>query len=156
MSNGWDTSHLRAGLAVTGVLVVVAVPLALWRAGLAGLWGVLVGLAIVAVFFSVSALAVAWAGRIGGDGVTLPAALATYAVKILALGVVLVRTDGTTWLSTTAMAWAVLAGTLCWTAVHARRVWTARLYYVDPAVLDGVGRQPTSDPAVGRAVRRAR
>jgi hypothetical protein len=134
----WDVGHLRAGLAATGVLAAPGVPLALWLGGATGALCVLAGLAVVAAFFSLSTLAVAWAGRVGGDGMTLPAAMSTYALKILLLGVLLVRTRDQEWMDTSAFGWSVLAGTLCWTVVHARRVWTTRMYYVDPSVLDRV------------------
>jgi ATP synthase protein I len=128
---GWDTSHLRGGLVTLGVLAVLGAPAA-WglRDGRAALW-VLVGLAIVAAFFSVSALAVAWAGRVD-DQLTLPAALGTYLVKIVLLGVLLTTARDASWVDGLALAWSVLAGTLAWVGVQVRRVWTSRLYYVDP------------------------
>jgi len=128
---GWDLGHLRAGVLVTAVLAALAGP-AVWvlRGGRAALW-VLAGLAIVAVFFSVSALAVARAGRIA-DELTLPVALTTYVIKIALLGALLVTVRDSAALDAPALAWSVLGGTVAWTGVHLRRVWTARLYYVDP------------------------
>ena len=127
----WDLGHLRAGLLTTGVLAVVGVPGAwLVRDARAAAW-VAVGLAIVAAFFCVGALAVAAAGRLG-DELTLPAALGTYLVKVVLLGVLMVSVRGQPWLDPAALGLSVLVGTLAWTAVHARRVWTSRIYYVDP------------------------
>jgi hypothetical protein len=127
----WDLSHVRAGLITTGVLAAVGVPLAwLVRDARAAAW-VAVGLAIVAAFFSISACAVAAAGRIS-DSLTLPVALGTYLIKVTLLGIVLVVVQGQPWLDPKPLGFAVLAGTLAWTVVHARRVWTAKLYYVDP------------------------
>ena len=129
----WDLGHLRSGLATTGVLAVVGIPLAwLVRDARAAAW-VAVGLAIVAVFFCLGALAVAAAGRIGEE-LTLPAALGTYLIKVVLLGVLLVSVQGKPWLDPTALGLSVLVGTLAWTVVHARRVWTSRIYYVDPPV----------------------
>jgi hypothetical protein len=128
---GWELGHLRAGLLVTAALgALAAPPVWLLRGGRAALW-VLAGLAIVAAFFSVSALAVAWAGRIA-DELTLPVALTTYLIKIVLLGVLLVTVRDSSALDAPALAWSVLGGTVVWTGVHVRRVWTARLYYVDP------------------------
>lgn len=138
MGDRWDVAHLRGGLATTGALAAVGAPLGLWWRGGTGAWCVLAGLAIVAAFFSLSTLAVAWAGKVGGDGITLPAALSIYALKILLLGALLVRVRDESWLDATAFGWSVLVGTLCWTAVHAWRVWTARMYYVDPTVLERI------------------
>jgi hypothetical protein len=127
----WDLSHVRAGLLTTGVLAVVAAPLVwLLRDARAAAW-VLAGLAIVAVFFSASAYAVAAAGRIA-DSLTLPVALGTYLIKVVLLGILLVALRDQPWLDRRPFGLAVLAGTLAWTVVHARRVWTAQIYYVDP------------------------
>jgi ATP synthase protein I len=128
---GWDLSHLRAGLVTTGVLAVVGAPLTwLVRDGRAAGW-VLLGLAIVAVFFSAGAYAVAAAGRVS-DSLTLPVALGTYLLKIALLGVLLVWLRDKSWLDPKPFGIAIAVGTVAWTVVHARRVWTAQLYYVDP------------------------
>ena len=128
---GWDLSHLRAGLLTTGVLAVVGVPLTwLVRDGRAAGW-VLVGLAIVAAFFSAGAYAVAAAGRVS-DSLTLPVALGTYVLKIALLGVLLVWLRDKPWLDPKPFGIAIAVGTVAWTVVHARRVWTTQLYYVDP------------------------
>ena len=113
------------------MLAAAGVPAAwLLRDGRAAAW-VAVGLAIVAAFFSLGALAVAAAGKLG-DGLTLPAALGTYLIKIVLLGVLMVSVRGQPWLDGPALGLSVLVGTLVWTGVHIRRVWTAKVYYVDP------------------------
>jgi ATP synthase protein I len=122
---------VRAGLITTGVLAVVAAPVVwLVRDARAAAW-VLAGLAIVAVFFSVSAYAVAVAGRVA-DSLTLPVALGTYLIKVVLLGILLVAVRDQPWLDPKPFGLAVLAGTVAWTVVHAHRVWTAQIYYVDP------------------------
>ena len=127
----WDLSHVTAGLKVTALLAVVGVPLAwLVRDARAAAW-VLAGLAVVAAFFSVGAYAVAAAGRVS-DSLTLPVALGTYLVKVGLLGVLLVWLRDRPWLDPLPFGLAIAAGTVAWTVVHARRVWTAQLYYVDP------------------------
>jgi ATP synthase protein I len=127
----WDLGHVRAGLVTTAVLAAAGVPGAwLLRDARAGAW-VAVGLAIVAAFFTAGALAVAAAGRVA-DELTLPAALGSYLVKVVLLGVFLVAVRDEPWLDPAALGLSVLTGTLAWTGVHIRRVWTARLYYVDP------------------------
>ena len=127
----WDLSHVRAGLVATGVLAVVAAPLTwLLRDARAAAW-VLAGLAIVALFFSAGAAAVAAAGRVA-DSLTLPVALGTYLIKVMLLGILLVSLRDRTWLDPRAFGLAIAAGTLTWTVVHARRVWTTPTYYVDP------------------------
>ena len=91
----------------------------------------LAGLAIVAAFFSVGAYAVAAAGRVS-DSLTLPVALGTYVLKIGLLGVLLVALRDEPWVDRKPFGLAIAIGTVAWTVVHARRVWTAQLYYVDP------------------------
>ena len=127
----WDLSHVRAGLVTTGVLAVVGIPPAwLLRDAKAAAW-VAVGLVIVAAFFSVSAYAVAAAGRVA-DSLTLPAALGTYLIKVVLLGILLVVLRDRPWLDPQAFGLAIAVGTVAWTVVHARRVWTTQVYYVDP------------------------
>ena len=127
----WDLGHLRSGLVTTAGLAAVGVPAAwLLRDARAAAWAA-VGLAIVAAFFCVGALAVAAAGRIGEE-LTLPAALGTYLIKVVLLGILLVSVQGRPWLDPQALGFSVLVGTLAWTGVHIRRVWRARIYYVDP------------------------
>ncbi|HST64349.1 MAG TPA: hypothetical protein VLM05_04085 [Mycobacteriales bacterium] len=127
----WDLSHVKAGLKVTALLAVVGAPLAwLLRDGRAAAW-VLAGLALVVAFFSVSAYAVAWAGRVA-DSLTLPVALGTYLIKVILLAIVLVTVRDKPWLDPQAFGLSVVAGTFAWTGVHARRVWTGQIYYVDP------------------------
>ena len=127
----WDVSHVRAGLVATGVLAAIAVPVAwLVRDARAAAW-VVAGLALVVAFFSVSAYAVAAAGRIA-DSLTLPVALGTYLIKVIMLGVVLVALRGRPWLDPQAFGLSVAAGTVTWTVMHARRVWKTPVYYVDP------------------------
>lgn len=151
----WDLGHVRAGLVTTGVLAVLGVPAAwLLRDARAAGW-VAVGLAIVAAFFSLGALAVAAAGRIG-DELTLPAALGTYLLKVVLLGVLMVSVRDRPWLDPAALGLSVLVGTLAWTGVHVRRVWTAKLYYVDPATpprtppVIAADPAPPADPTPGR------
>lgn len=127
----WDLSHVRAGLVTTGLLAVVGIPPAwLLRDARAAAW-VAVGLVIVAVFFSVSAYAVAAAGRVA-DSLTLPVALGTYLIKVVLLGILLLALRDQPWLDPQAFGLAIAVGTVAWTVVHARRVWTTQVYYVDP------------------------
>jgi ATP synthase protein I len=127
----WDISFLRVGALGTGAATVVAAPVA----GLLGGWptalGVLAGAVVVTAFFCLSGVVIAWAGRID-DAFTLPAALGTFLVKALAFFAVLSAIPADGWVDRLALAWAVVAGALLWSVVHARWVWTRQLYYVPP------------------------
>jgi asparagine N-glycosylation enzyme membrane subunit Stt3 len=127
----WDLSFLRVGALVTAALTALAAPVA----GLLGGWddalAVLVGAAVVAAFFVVSGLVIAWAGR-HGEAFTLPAALGSFLVKILVLALVLQSLPADGWVDRRTLAWTVVAGALLWSVVQQRWVWTRRLYYVTP------------------------
>ncbi len=135
----WDLSFLRVGALVTAGLTAVAAPVA----GLLGGWddglAVLVGAAVVTLFFAVSGLVIAWAGR-HGEAFTLPAALGSFLVKILVLAVVLQALPADGWVDRRTLAWAVIAGALLWSVVQQRWVWTRRLYYVQPPAPPTSGR----------------
>ena len=132
----WDISFLRPGLLVTAAAALVAAPFA----GLVGGWGsavaVLAGAVVVAAFFCVSAVVIAWAGRID-DAFALPAALGTFLVKALVLFGVLGAIPADGWLDRLTLAWTVIAAALLWSAVQARWVWTRQLYYVPPPAPPG-------------------
>jgi ATP synthase protein I len=107
---------------------------------------VVLGAAVVTAFFCVSAVVIAFAGRID-DSLTLPAALGTFLVKVLFLVAVLglIPEDG--WLDRLALAWTVIAAALLWSAVQARWVWTRQLYYVTPtAVPQAASQVSPQDP----------
>lgn len=127
----WDLTFLRVGALATAASAVVATPvvglLAGWSSGL----GVLIGAVVVAGFFCLSGVVIAWAGRID-DTLTLPAALGTFLVKALIFFAVLSALPENGWVDRVALAWAVVVGALLWSAVQARWVWTRQLYYVPP------------------------
>jgi hypothetical protein len=127
----WDLSFLRVGTAVTAGLTAVAAPVAGLLAGWDAAVAVLLGAAVVTLFFVLSGLVIAWAGR-HGDAFTLPAALGSFLVKILVLAAVLQSLPADGWVHRRTLAWTVVAGALVWSVVQQRWVWTRRLYYVQP------------------------
>ena len=84
------------------------------------------------MFFTVSTLVIAWVGQRNPKRV-MWAAVGTYIVKIVALGVVLVMIprDGPV-VDTRWMAGAVGLGLFLWLGAHMRYVWTTKIFYVDP------------------------
>ena len=127
----WDLTFLRVGAVVAAGVTAVAAPVT----GLIGGWdkalGVLVGAVIVTVFFCLSGVVVAWAGRIS-ESFTLPAALGTFFVKAVVLFAALNALPEDGWLDRLTLAWAVVVGALLWSGVQLRWVWTRKLYYVPP------------------------
>lgn len=127
----WSLAHLRwCALALLGAEAVLAVVAAL-VAGAGAATGVGIGAVIVGGFFTASTLIVAWVGRRSPKAVMVTA-LVTYAVKVLALGVVLTVMPRDGFVQTRWMAAAVALGVVAWLAAHLRYVWTAKIFYTDP------------------------
>ena len=127
----WSLDHLRlcwTVLAVAGVLVTAAAAVV---AGWPGVFGALLGTAIVGAFFTVSAVIVARVGRENPSLVML-AALATYVVKIVALGLVMVLIPRDAVVDSRWMAGAIGVGLFGWLGAQLRTVWTRQILYVDP------------------------
>ena len=127
----WDLSFLRFGVLATLAVTAVAVPVVGLVLGWTDALGVAVGAAVVAFFFCISGLVIAWAGRVH-DSFTLPAALGTFAVKVVLLFPVLSALPADGWLDRRTLAWTVVAGALLWSLLQARWVWTRQIYYVTP------------------------
>jgi hypothetical protein len=141
----WDLSFLRVGLLDTLGLTAVAAPVVGLSAGWADALGVAVAAAVVAFFFCVSGLVIAWAGRVD-DSFTLPAALGTFAVKVVLLFPVLNALPADGWLDRRTFALSVVAGALLWSVVQARWVWTRQLYYVPPPAPPAPSTAPPAQP----------
>ena len=149
-STPWDVSFLRVGLLVTAAATVVAAPLVGLLLSWADALGVVVGALVVSAFFCVSGLVIAWAGRVH-DSYTLPAALGSFAIKVLLLFPVLNALPADGWLDRRTLALTVVAGALLWSAVQARWVWTRQLYYVTPPAPPPPSPAPAAtDPEIGR------
>jgi hypothetical protein len=83
-------AHVRWSLLTVSVLAVPAAVVGGLVTGGAGVAAALAACATVALFFAVSAVAVAWADR-RDPRLTLPVALSTYLVKVVVAGVVAFR-----------------------------------------------------------------
>jgi hypothetical protein len=142
----WDLSFLRVGALITAPIAAAAAAVTGLVAGWPHAAGVLLGAAVVIVFFCVSGLVVAWAGRID-DSFTLPAAVGTFLLKAVVLFAMLSALPFGGWLDRRTLAWTVVVGALLWSGIQLRWVWTRKLYYVPPPV------PPTpSRPASGEVV----
>ncbi|WP_134322512.1 hypothetical protein [Cumulibacter soli] len=126
----WTLGHLRPALLATAALAVVGAVIAGAFFDSAALWGVILGFVIVAAFFVISSLAVAWAGK-RDDRLTLPAALGAYLIKLSVLGVVLISMPIDGAIDVKAMAIAVVVGVLLWSAMQVLYVVRKRQFYVD-------------------------
>jgi ATP synthase protein I len=127
----WSLGHLKICWTVLGVAGVLLVVVGAIVSGGRATAGAALGILIVGAFFSVSAVVIARAGRINPKLVMM-AALATYVVKIVALGLVLTFLPRDWIFDTRWMAGGVGLGLFVWLGAHMRYVWTTQIYYVDP------------------------
>lgn len=128
----WSVAHLRPcwwTLLAVGAVAVIVVAFA---SGARATAGVAVGLGIVGAFFTLSALVIAWVGR-RAPGAVMVTALATYLVKIVILGAVIITIPADGPVAPRWMAIGVVLGLVAWMSAHLRYIWTAKLFYVDPS-----------------------
>jgi ATP synthase protein I len=120
----------RAGaLTAAAAAVMVAVCAAL--GGVKGLYGALIGVAIVAVFFGLSVLVVGRAARISPQAMMV-AAMVTYVVKIVGLAVVVSILHGMTSFSDRALGFTALGCILVWSAAQVVTAMKVKMLYVEP------------------------
>ena len=120
----------RAG-ALTAVTAAIMVAISAALAGVKGLIGALVGVAIVTVFFGISVLVVSRAARKSPQAMMV-AALVTYLVKILALAVIVSSLDGTTAFSARTTGFVAIGCILVWSATQVITAIRLKMLYVEP------------------------
>jgi ATP synthase protein I len=99
-------------------------------AGSEGVIAAVMGTALVMVFFSISLVAVAYAGRISPQAM-MPAALGSYVLKLLVIYAALAALKNVTIWHPRSFAWTVLALTLVWVFAEARGLIKSKMLYVD-------------------------
>ncbi|MFI6599812.1 hypothetical protein ACIBHX_26505 [Nonomuraea sp. NPDC050536] len=126
-----DVRVLKSAALPTLVVGVLAVVLAFLLAGGKGALGATIGTLLVAVFFSISVVAVSYASRISPQ-MMAAAAMVSYLVKVVVIMVTLVTFRDTSAWDTKAFAWTVVACTIVWTAFEVRAFIKTKMLYVDP------------------------
>jgi ATP synthase protein I len=120
----------RAGaLTAAAAAVMVAVSAAL--GGVKGLYGALIGVAIVAAFFGISVLVVGRAARVSPPAMMV-AAMITYVVKIVALAIVVSALHGMTAFSDRALGLTAIGCILIWSATQVITAVKVKMLYVEP------------------------
>ena len=120
----------RAGaLTAAAAAVMVAVSAAL--VGAKGLYGALIAVGIVTVFFGISVLVVGRAARISPQAMMV-AAMVTYVVKIIALAVVVSTLHGISGFSDRALGLTAIGLILVWCATQAITAIKIKMLYVEP------------------------
>jgi len=109
-------------------------------AGVKGLYGALIGVGLVAVFFGISVLVVGRAARVSPQAMMV-AALVTYLVKIVVLGIVVSTLHGVTAFSGRALGFTALGCILVWSATQVITAIKVKMLYVEP------DQQPEQHPA---------
>jgi ATP synthase protein I len=120
----------RAG-AVTAVAAAIMVAVSAALVGAKGLYGALIGVALVTVFFGLSVLVVGRAARVSPQAMMV-AAMITYVVKIVALGIVVSTLHGVTAFSGRALGFTALGCILVWSATQVITTIKIKMLYVEP------------------------
>lgn len=126
-----DVRVLKSAALPTLVVGLVAVVVAFLIAGGKGALGAFLGLVLVAVFFSISVVAVSYASRVSPQVMAM-AAVGSYVVKVIVLMIALRAFGDTTAWNPRAFAWGVVVCTIVWTAAEVRAFVKTKMLYVDP------------------------
>ncbi|RNL84562.1 hypothetical protein [Halostreptopolyspora alba] len=120
-----DARTFRGAAIPTAIVGAIAMAVALALQGVPGLVGAAIGTALVIAFFAVSFVVVSWAGR-HGPHLMFPAALASYVLKIVLLGVALALLRDVGGFDRVAFGATAIAGALVWVGAHMRAMATDR------------------------------
>jgi ATP synthase protein I len=124
-----DLRIVRAGVLTTSAVGVVVVIAAGLLAGRTGVYGALLGTALAMAFFAVTIVVVSAAGRVANE-LMLPAALGTYLVKVIGIGVALFFLRDTTAFNRPSFALATVIGACVFLVAEVRFALRARTPYV--------------------------
>jgi ATP synthase protein I len=120
----------RAG-ALTAAAAAIMVGVSAALGGVKGLYGALIGVAIVTVFFGLSVLVVSRAARVSPQAMMV-AAMVTYLVKIVALAVVVSTLSRMSAFSDRALGLTAIGCILVWCATQAITAIKIKMLYVEP------------------------
>jgi ATP synthase protein I len=121
----------RHSAASAAVVAVIMAAVSAGIAGTKGLVGAALGIALVAVFFSISAFAVGRAARISPQAMMITA-MVTYIAKVLILLFFVVRFANTTAFNTRLFGLSALACILAWCAAQVYWSMKLKFLYVEP------------------------
>jgi ATP synthase protein I len=115
-------------------------------AGGKGALGALVGVVVVALFFTASLVVVGWVSRVK-PAAMMPTALGTFIAKILLLLLLVAAFRGTTVLNTKVFGFTAIACVLVWSAGQVATL-ARRMPYVEPVKSDAMSDPAPEEPAV--------
>ncbi len=122
---------LRQSAVSTAVAAVVMVAVCAGFGGVKGLIGALLGVALVAVFFGISLVAVSRAARVSPQAMMITA-IVTFLVKIIVLAVLVSRFAGTTAFNSKLFGFTAIACILAWSIGQAVAWSRMKVLYVEP------------------------
>jgi ATP synthase protein I len=122
---------VRWSIALTSVVAAVAVVICALMGGAKGVYGSLIGIGVVAVFFGISILAVGRAARVSPMAMMVTA-LGSFVVKIVAFMIVLVEIGKSTAFDGRMLGFTALACILAWSAAQAVTAMRMQTLYVEP------------------------
>jgi ATP synthase protein I len=122
---------VRWSIALTSVVAAVAVVICALMGGAKGIYGSLIGIGVVAVFFGISILAVGRAARVSPMAMMVTA-LGSFVVKIVAFMIVLVAIGKSTAFNGRMLGFTALACILAWSAAQAVTAMRMQTLYVEP------------------------
>ena len=122
---------VRWSIALTSVVAAVAVVICALMGGAKGVYGALIGVGVVAVFFGISILAVGRAARVSPMAMMVTA-LGSFVVKIVAFMIVLVAIGKSTAFNGRMLGFTALACILAWSAAQAVTAMRMQTLYVEP------------------------
>jgi ATP synthase protein I len=122
---------VRWSIALTSVVAAVAVVICAVLGGAKGVYGALIGIGVVAVFFGISIVAVGRAARVGPMAMMVTA-LGSFVVKIVAFVIVLVAIGKSSAFNGRMLGFTALACILAWSAAQALTAIRMQTLYVEP------------------------
>jgi ATP synthase protein I len=122
---------VRWSIALTSVVAAVAVVICALVGGAKGVYGSLIGVGVVAVFFGISIVAVGKAAKVSPMAMMVTA-LGTYVIKIIAFMIVLALLVHSTAFNGRMLGFTALACILTWCAAQVVTMSRTKALYVTP------------------------
>jgi len=122
---------VRWSIALTSVVAAVAVVISALAVGSKGLYGALIGIGVVAVFFGISIVAVGKAAKVSPMAMMVTA-LGSFVIKIVAFMIVLIAIGKSSAFSGRSLGFTALACILAWSIAQAVTAMRMQTLYVEP------------------------
>ena len=122
---------VRRSAVLTAAVAAVMIGICAALGGAKGVYGALIGVGIVTIFFGISVVAVGKAAKISPQ-VMMATAMGTYIVKIIAFMVVMVLLGKSTAFNGKMLGFTALVCILAWCASQVVNTMKLKMLYVDP------------------------